>query len=117
MTDELYGGPKPMTIREAIEVMKIVSTYEAALIRSVNLRAFLRVLIAEASEENPVDMLRLLSLMYHGDMDAIVDEYKTKSGLDLIAGLAAGFVSNDITTLMQTALFLGIWEPKLNHAD
>lgn len=103
-----------MNIREAIETMKVLAPYAGHLQGQLTLGDAIRNLLSDASEINPVDVLRLIALLYHKDIEAVADEFADKSGGDLVAALAHAFVVNPLPDLVNAGYRLQLigveWE-------
>lgn len=97
-----------MNIRESIEAMKVLEPYAGAMVDAKTIGDAIRSFLRLASERNPIDALRLLSLMMHIDLEILAESMEKKSGGDFVALLATGFEVNPLDQLMLVGINLGI---------
>ena len=111
----------PMTLREAIEVMKIVGPHAALLRNAPDNLVLIKRLWDTVSADSPVHLLRLLALMEHKEVEKIADEYEASRGPEgvdakgFILRLAEGFGRNPLNLLVNAAFQLGMTETGWSH--
>lgn len=91
---------EPMGIRAAIEAMKILDPYRDVIVSGQTLGKAIRQMLHESMRRHPIEMLRLLALMYDKDLDEIAEDYEMKAGPHFVVALAHGFEVNNV---------LGLW--------
>lgn len=101
----------PMNIYEAVEVMKLLAYYVPAIEESnaISLLDIIGIITSKAKEWGTgISLFRMLALMYHKDIEELMEEFKGQSGAQVAAMLTIGFQVNDIHLLMNSAKALGI---------
>lgn len=98
---------KPMNIREAIEAMKILAPRMPGVSRT-NALSFVRGLLRSMAAEEPVDALRLLSLMRHETVEATAVAMKEAGTGGFLAALFDGLQLNRVADLIEAAAVLGL---------
>jgi len=102
--------PAPMTIREAIEAMKVLSNYSKEIMIETRHSRVLARLLRAILKRSPTDSVRLLSLMYHAPVEAIAADFETGEGIDFIKALTKAFRVNPLPDLINGARILGLSE-------
>lgn len=100
--------PKPMTIREAIEAVKILAPYAPEILASTTLANMVKTLMRAINERQPVDSMRLLSLMEHRTLESLSEDYGERGGTAFALALARGFVINSPLDLLKMGASLGL---------
>lgn len=98
---------KAMNIREAIEVMKILAPRMPGVAKE-NALSFVRGLLRSMAAEEPVDALRLLSLMRHEKLEAMAVAMKEAGTGGFLAALFDGLQLNRVADLIEAAAVLGL---------
>lgn len=97
-----------MTIREAVEVMKIIGPHATLYTDTDKPLKILKKMLAAIQDENPIQALRLVALMEHKDVEQIAEELKDADGEDFINLMAEGLARNRLINLLDAAFYLGI---------
>jgi len=98
---------KPMNIREAVEAMKILAPRMPGMPKT-NALSFVRGLLRSMAAEEPVDALRLLSLMRHETVEATALSMKEAGTGGFLAALFDGLKLNRVADLIEAAAVLGL---------
>jgi hypothetical protein len=105
---------KPMNIREAIEVSKIVCQHAHRLAGIERPVKMLAELLRAISEDDPTDGLRLIAYMYHEDIDTVVEALFDKETGFYLSKLAHGFTINPLPDLVRMGAILGFVKAEQN---
>lgn len=106
----------PMTIREAIEAMKIVAPHVGGLYLEDGGLAILETLWSRLGKDAPANVVRLLALLEHTTVEAILDEYQaSRSGVNFVVRMGEGFVRNPLDLLVNAAYQFGLTEKGWRH--
>lgn len=111
------GEIAPMTIREAVEAMKIIGPHAEQFAETEEPVKVLRAMLKGMRDESPVQPLRLVALMEHKSVEDVAEEMQEATGVDLIERLVAGFTRNDLVSLVNAAFYLGIAENRWSFGD
>jgi hypothetical protein len=105
-----------MTFREAMECAKIFIPRADALRGAKDGIDLLQRIYDRFSAENPVDLLRAVSLMEHASLDATVEKYRVLGGENLLNALAEHFQANPLPDLIQAAAVIGLADEGWSYA-
>lgn len=97
-----------MTIRRAIETIKILAPHVSEMEGQSTAGGMLRALLSGLRAEYPVGTLRLLALMEDRHLDEVVHDYQEATGMDVAEALAEGFVTNPLVDLIEAGRTLGL---------
>jgi hypothetical protein len=98
---------RPMSIAEAVEAMKILGP-RMAEVKKQSALSFVRTLLASMAKDNPVDALRLLSLMRHETLGATAAAMKEIGMQGFLVALFDGLQLNRVADLIEAAAILGL---------
>ena len=107
---------RPMTIREAIEVMKMLAPIAPKITQAENAPAMIRIIMDHFSEVDPTMTLRIMSLMYHEPIETLVSTLEDKSSADFFTMLVEGFVVNSLADLIEGIYVLGMTRKVVDNA-
>jgi len=109
--------PAPMSIHEAIEVMKIVAPYASDIRIHMLMNRAIRILVDGFQRNNQNEnSFRLLALMYHKHLDEIVEYFQDgATGEDMFRLLAVGFSVNPLADLIGSCALIGLVELELSN--
>lgn len=99
-----------MNIYEAIEAMKIIAPHVSAFVGADNPLQLIKSLIDSFPLDERPQLLRLISLMHHEDLDTMVELLADKSGTDFAMILTEGINVNDIFEMVENIYLLGLAE-------
>lgn len=105
---------KPMNIREAIEVSKILGQYASRIAGIERPVKMLAELLRAISETDPNDGMRLIAYMYHEDIDVLIETLIDQDTEVYLSQLANGFTVNPLPDLIQMGSILGFIEVERN---
>lgn len=100
----------PMSIHEAVEVMKILAPHRDEIMKAFKGSALqgISALLAETRKAEPGALLRIIALMEHIDVEEAAQLYGNWEGGDIAALLAELLVANPIPDLLDGAFILGL---------
>lgn len=109
----------PMNIREAIEVIKIISPYAPEFTKTEKPIKIMRAIMEGILKDMPAQSLRLLSLMEHKSIDDLAVELNFARGSELIVRVSEGFGRNNLQALVDAAYYLRMSEARweLDNGD
>lgn len=101
-----------MTIREGIEALKIIAPFAQAMAdQKRGTGAVLALIRGLEARESQVEVLRLVALMYHKNLDDVAAYLRRKDKTELTRLLMEGFATNDIAFMVVATGILGLAEP------
>lgn len=100
----------PMSIYEAVEVMKILMPHQEPIAMAFEQSAIkgILALLEETRDGEPGALLRLIALMQHIHIDEAAELYGDWEGKEIMALLADMFVVNPLPDLYDGAYVLGL---------
>jgi len=117
MRTKLYTEPNlsPMTIYEAIEVVKILSHYSEEIVATEQEPLKItRSLVRQIKEKNPIDIFRLISLMHHRDIEDVAEDLREDDGIMTVTAISQGFQVNSLPDLINAGVMFGISNVRWN---
>ena len=94
---------KPMSIPQAVEVIKILSPYATEFTETMDSVKVMRVILENILKDMPTQSLRLIALMERLSIEQVAEEMADQSGIDLIRRISEGFEKNNLPLLMDAA--------------
>lgn len=107
----------PMSIREAVEVMKIIGPHANEFAQDTKPITIMRNMISAIKSDTPIQVMRLLALMEHKSIEDLAEEMQESTGADLVERLIAAFLVNDLTNLVNAAFYLGIATKRWTYVE
>jgi len=107
-------GPQ-MNLAEAIEAAKIITPYVPVLRQKPGGVEFFSAFLHTLGEDDPSQVIRLLALMEHRDIEEVVRDYHGQPEEFLMA-LTVGLTANPIAELVEMAWFLGLSKERWANA-
>ena len=104
-----------MSMREAIELMKILGPHAAQFTKNRKVTKVMKALFNGVWSDAPSQALRMLALMYHKPVEEIAVEYQDKRGVDLLNAVMEGFVVNNLVELIDAAHYLHLSPARFEH--
>lgn len=107
-----------MSIHEAIEVMKIIEPYVKDIKEYMLMNRAVKSLVSGFQKNGQNEnSFRLLALMYHKNLDEVIDYFKDgATGEDMFRLLSVGFSVNPLADLISSSALIGLTELELQHA-
>lgn len=101
---------KPMNIREAVEVMKILGPYAGEFTVFDDNIKIMKSMVKSIHEDAPINAGRLVALMEHRSVEEVAHDYENvqATASDLIVDIAKGFSRNGLRALIDAAFILGL---------
>lgn len=96
-----------MNFAEAIEAAKIITPYVPVLRQHTGGVAFFRNLLKVVGEDDPMQVIRLVALMEHRDIEEVIRDYHGQPDRFLSA-VANGLTANSLPELVEMAWFIGL---------
>lgn len=106
--------PAPMSLREAVEAVKIVIPHAPSLSRHTKGLPLIKDLLSRLVEDDPAQPFRLLSLMFHGDMAEVARACEVIGPSGVPEALLNGMAANPLPDLIEAAWMLGLTEERWN---
>jgi hypothetical protein len=97
-----------MTIREAIEVMKMLAPIAPEITQADNAPAMIRIIMDHFADVDPTMTLRIMSLMYHEPIETLVAALEDTSSPEFFSMLVEGFAVNSLADLIEGIYVLGM---------
>lgn len=102
----------PMNIREAIELIKIVSPYAPDFTQTDKPIKIMRAIMEGIMRDMPTQSLRMISLMEHKPLDDVAAELSFVRGDALVERISEGFLRNHLRALIDAAYLLKMSEAR-----
>lgn len=96
--------------------MKIIAPHASELLKAENGLQLIRILIDSFPLEDRSQLLRLISLMHHENIDTVAELLKDKSGMDFTLLLTEGINVNDLYEMIENAYYFGFVAMELPDA-
>ena len=111
--------PKPMSIRSAIEAMKILQPYAKDIKGEADPMMVVGILIEKIQQRAPSDSVRLVSLMYGLTPMEVIDKVRNseKRGVTFYKVLVEGFMVNPLPDLINAGHMIGLIEEEWTDAS
>ncbi len=104
--------PEPMSMRTAIECMKILKHYAPDIRHEKDPMTLVKVLINAIRDRQPADVVRLVSLMYGISPEEVVEKVNAAEdrGSMFYRILVEGFIANPLPDLVNAGYMIGLME-------
>jgi len=105
--------PKPMNIKDAIDVMFIIAPHAQYLIDHGDTGPSLMLALIDILEKTtPTDSFKLISLMHNKPIEEVTKDILNFGGEGLVTALGSGFSANPLPDLINGAAVLGLCEQR-----
>ena len=110
------GTIKPLNIREAIEVMKILAPIAQDISEADNAARMMGIIFDYFEETDPTQTLRLASLLFHESLETLVELLDGKPSEEFFFMMVEAFAENSLADLVESIFALGFAKEKVSDA-